>query len=128
MHQSLFCKPYPSPCNFGKGCHESPQLLTYLLTQMWHLYVWVSFGYEIDESLFSNLTHDTHTSLGEDVRVYNFNYLHECGNCMDLICFEDSLILVLKPTQDHTILREDVKVFLQLAQMWHFMGLMCLED
>jgi hypothetical protein len=33
--------------------------------------------------LFSKLTHD-HTSLGEDVRVYNFNYLHECGNCMDL--------------------------------------------
>jgi hypothetical protein len=47
---------------------------------------------------------------------------------MDLICFEDRLILVLKPTQDHAILREDVKDFLQLAQMWHFMGLICLED
>jgi hypothetical protein len=41
---------------------------------------------------------------------------------------KDQLILVLKPTQDHAILREDVKVFLQLAQMWHFMGLICLED
>ncbi len=38
------------------------------------------------------------------------------------------LILVLKPTQDHAILREDVKVFLQLVQTWHFMGLICLED
>jgi hypothetical protein len=39
--------------------------------------------------------------------ITSTTYLHECGNCMDLICFKDRLILVLKPTQDHAILRED---------------------
>jgi hypothetical protein len=41
---------HPSPCNFGKVC-ESPQLLTYL-HKCGILYVWVSFGYKIDESYF----------------------------------------------------------------------------
>lgn len=47
----LFCKPIIQVhAILGKDVSESPQLLT----QMWHLYVWVSFGYEIDESYFPN--------------------------------------------------------------------------